>query len=152
MATWAVPLQVHALVQSGQHTWFEYMYELVCSPPAFEGLLLAGEVTRLKELMSHHPEYTSPALYRELMTANSYAWRGPDGHCWYELDTWELHRRALTALLDESNADVDALRSWLPSPSALIHIASHEACFSMMSFGVSHPAILCATLYAERFK
>jgi hypothetical protein len=62
----------------------------------------------------------------------------------------KLMPRALAAVLDESSTDADALRAWLPRPDELIRLAHTELVCGFYPSGAAHPALLCATLYADR--
>jgi hypothetical protein len=58
-----------------------------------------------------------------------------------------LQARALKALAEGSGED--EVRAWLPPPSELIFLASHDWNSKLLLFGMGNPSLLCARLYAD---
>ena len=150
--------QIEALVQKGQRTWGEYLYEelFACSAMVIGGMLAAGEIGMVRELIPH--TFAGIALrdplvaseMEETARSSGFYWQDPDGYCFWRVETLTLQARALAAVADEGEIDVEALRAWLPRPDKLIYIAEHEFHFCGHMSGAAHPAILCATLYGTR--
>ena len=153
--------QIHALVQKGERSWSEYLFELVMYSPLtlLSGMLAADEMGLVRELIPH--TLTGIAL-RDSMVAlelekiireSFFTWESPEGYCFWRAETIMLQARALAAVADVCEVDVEALRAWLPRPDELIYIAEHESLHAHAHIsGAAHPAILCATLYATRLE
>ena len=150
--------QIQALVQKGERTWSEYLYEEVMIGPMslFGGLLAAGEIGMVRELIPHTLigiALRDPLVMSEMETMirdSMWTWQGPDGYCFWRVETMTLLAHALAAVADDGEVDVLALRAWLPRPDELIYIAEHEFLLCAFTSGASHPALLCATVYATR--
>ena len=147
--------RVKALVQSGDRAWSDYLFETSLSQIT-AAMLMAEEMEMLREFIPHtfdnlalHDPQVQAQLETMYQTA-PFAWEGPDGRCFWRVETIMLRARALAAVADNGDMDSDALRTWLPRPDALVYIAEHEFIHSAhCAFGASHPALLCATLYAR---
>ncbi len=121
-------------------------------------MLAAGEMGLMRELLPHTFAGTAlrdPSVASEMQNTlrdTSLNWQGPDGHCFWRVETMTLQARALAAVAADGDVDVEALRAWLPRPDELIYIAEHEYLFLSHMSGAAHPAILCARLYATRLE
>ena len=163
-AGWAKQLdcwrQVNALVQSGDTQWATYQYESQTVLQAGAGAMLAaGETALLRELYLltlHGTAFQDAAVMAELETAlaaNPFLWVDEEtGQCWQRKQTLLVHWRALGVIVEEKGAQSDPseLRAWLPSVEELIYTAEHECIFARTYCGAAHPALTCATLYADR--
>ena len=119
-------------------------------------MLAAGELELLRDFMAH--SMVGEALHDEMVRegVGSFwagpfgSWKSDDGHCISTFDSWMLIVRAVSALLEEqptAQSD-DALRSWLPLPAKLLHIAEYEC--GWRAQGSSGPVLICALLHGER--
>ena len=151
--------RIKTLVQKGERSWDEYWAEELawCPTLIIGGLLAAGEIDLLRELIPHtligiallDPLVASQM--EKIMSNNvHFSWKGPDGYCFWRMETLMLQARALAAIVDDGKVDAEALEAWLPRPDELIYIAERECMFICLMSGKSHPALLCATLYATR--
>jgi len=149
--------QIEALISKGERGWGEYFLEALMFYSGFlGGMLGAGEMGMVRELIPH--TFTGIALRDPLVASelektvndSPWSWQGPDGYCFWRVETLMLQARSLAAVADEAEVDVEALRAWLPRPDKLIYIAEHEWNFCAMMSGAAHPTILCATLYGTR--
>ena len=151
--------KITALVQKGERAWSEYLFEELMVGPAtlIGGMLAAGQMDMVRELIPHmfisialrDPDVAAE-MEKTLCNTQHVSWQGPDGYCYWRLETLTLQARALAAVVDDSEIDVESLRVWLPRPDELIYITEHECQFCSTLSGASHPAILCATLYGTR--
>jgi hypothetical protein len=142
--------KVGMLVQSGERTWGEYIYEgRVCGYYAPGDMLMAGEMNLLREWMQVLPggiAQRDPLVakeYNDALRSAPFMWQGPNEYTFGRVESFELLDCALSALVDDK-IDPHAMRAWLPRPDQLIDIVRHEFIWSMMSV---NPALLCATLY-----
>ena len=127
--------KIESLVDSGGRAWSEYIFEgILCFPPRLAGMMAANEMGMLREVMRHtwmgvaQRDAVAASEFEATLREFSYTkWEGPDGRCLWRAETRLLHARALAAVLDEGEIDLDDLRSWLPPPSKLIYIAQYEA-------------------------
>ena len=160
-AGWRIQIEsrrkMEALVQKGERTWAEYMFEeLMFLPVLVAGMLAAGEMEMVRELIPH--TFAGIALRDPLVASemektiveSPFNWQGPDAYCNWRAETKTLQTRALAAVADDGEVDVETLREWLPRPDELIYIAEHEWVTCGILTGAAHPAILCATLYGTR--
>ena len=142
--------KIGKLVQSGERTWGEYIYEgRICGYYAAGDMLMAGEMNLLREWMQVLPggiAQRDPVVAKELndaLLSSPFMWQGPNEYAFCRVESFELLDRALSTLADDK-IDRDTMRAWLPRPDVLIDIVRHEFIWAMMSV---NPALLCATLY-----
>jgi hypothetical protein len=127
--------KIEDLVQSGERSWNEYAFEGLWMVQCFyAGMMAANEMGMLRELARHtwmgvaHRDALAAAEFEAALREFPYAkWEGPDGHCLWRAETRLLYVRALAAVVDQGEMDLDDLRSWLPPPSKLIHMAQYES-------------------------
>jgi len=140
--------KIVALVQSGEHTWGQYLVETSFIRATISASMAAGEMSVVRDLIQHTFNDIAHADFEQAYLASPFDWKGPDGYNMANSQTWTLQARALAALADYSKVDLDELSIWLPRPDELIYIAQHEYVWASTNFGAAHPALLCATLYA----
>ena len=147
--------QMVALVEKGERKWGEYISEEAqfCYSILVGGMLAAGEMGMVRELIPH--TWMGMALRDPLVASEMeetvlgfISWQDPDGYCFWRVETLMLQARALAAVVDDGEVDVEALRAWLPRVDDLMYITEHEFHSCLWQSGATHPALLCATLYA----
>ena len=148
--------QMVALVEKGERKWGEYISEEVqfCYSILVGGMLAAGEMGMVRELIPH--TWMGMALRDPLVASEMeksvldwmVSWQGPDGYRFWRVETLMLQARALAAVVDDGEVDVEALRAWLPRVDDRMYITEHEFHSCLWQSGATHPALLCATLYA----
>ena len=120
------------------------------------GMLSAGETDMLREAITHSfpgIALRDPLVASDLeqtMRDSVYSWQSPDGYYFWGAEALMLQMRALVAVIDDGEVDVEGLRAWLPRPEELLYRGEHELLFFCNLSGASHPALLCATLYGTR--
>jgi hypothetical protein len=145
--------QVAALVESGQRTWSEYVFEgFLCGYGALGDILLAGEMGLLREIAQALPggiALRDPLVcteWQKAICASPFMWESPDGYRMASMEAVKLQDRALAAVADEGVLDAEQVRDWLPRPAQLIDIARLHFKF-ISQHGAMHPSLLCSTLY-----
>ena len=82
-------------------------------------------------------------------------WSTEDGDCYYDLETFMLQSRAISATFIAESPTTDAameerraeLREWLPSSEHLTHLVKHVRYFDGQM--AAHPSLLCAALHGS---
>ena len=134
------------------------MEELLFGVPTIlaAGMLSAGETDMLREAITHSfpgIALRDPLVASDLeqtMRDSIFSWQSPDGYYFWGAEALMLQMRALVAVIDDGEVDVEGLRAWLPRPEELLYRGEHELLFFCNLSGASHPALLCATLYGTR--
>ena len=135
------------------------MYETLFSNcQQFAGLLAAGQLGLLRELLPHtfgaaalRDPATMEAWEQGFDNFQGLNWKDADsGHCGYTAQSFTLQARALAALADDGKLGAAALRAWLPSQEELIMLAERHHVFAVFMSGAGHPSLACATLYGTR--